>query len=137
VPFGVEVMGRVNELGTLDDVLQICAQVPWVRPVVDFAHLHAVTDGGFTDVEAFADVLSSAEAVLEPAAPFHIHFSDISYANRNEKAHVAYGEGTLRAEPLAAALAAVQRPATVIGESPDEASNQAIKAALLRAVTLD
>jgi deoxyribonuclease-4 len=130
VPFGLEVMGRVSELGTLEDVLAICAQVPWVRPVIDFAHLHAVTDGGFTRVEAFAEVLAAADAVLEPDAPFHVHFSDISYANRNEKAHVPYGEGTLRAEPLAAALAGVERPATVIGESPDEASNQAIKAAL-------
>ena len=69
--------------------------------------------------------------MIEPGAPFHIHFSDISYANRNEKSHIPYGEGTLRAEPLAEALAGVKRPATVIGESPDEASNQAIRAALL------
>jgi hypothetical protein len=42
-----------------------------------------------------------------------------------------YGQGTLRAEPLGAALTRFPRPATVIGESPDEASNQAIRAALL------
>jgi deoxyribonuclease-4 len=131
VPFGIEVMGRVRELGTLEDVLTICARQPWARPVIDFAHLHAVTDGGCTGVEAFAGALARADAALEPGAPFHIHFSDISYANRNEKAHVRYGEGTLRAEPLAAALAGFDRPATVIGESPDEASNQAIRAALL------
>jgi deoxyribonuclease-4 len=130
VPFGVEVMGRVAELGTLDDVLAISSQLPWVRPVIDFAHLHAVSDGGFTDVETFAATLAAADATIEPGAPFHIHFSDISFANRNEKAHIPYGEGTLRAEPLADALARFERPATVIGESPDEPSNQAIKAAL-------
>jgi endonuclease IV len=63
--------------------------------------------------------------------PFHIHFSDISYANRNEKSHLPYGEGTLRAEPLAEALAGFERPATVISESPDEASSQVIRAILL------
>jgi deoxyribonuclease IV len=131
VPFGVEVMGRVHELGTLDDVLAISSRLRWVRPVVDFAHLHAVTDGGFTDVEHFAAALDGAHRVLEPDAPFHIHFSDISFANRNEKAHLPYGQGTLRAEPLADALARFARPATVIGESPDEASNQAIRAALV------
>jgi deoxyribonuclease-4 len=131
IPFGVEVMGRARELGTLDDVLAICSQVRWVRPVLDFAHLHAVTDGGFGEAEAFARVLAAAEAVMEPAPPFHIHFSDISFANRNEKAHVPYGQGTLRAEPLADALARFDRPATVIGESPDEPSNQAIRSALL------
>jgi deoxyribonuclease IV len=130
VPFGVEVMGRVRELGTLEDVLAISAQLPWVRPVLDFAHLHAVTDGRFTNVEPFARALAAADAIIESGAPFHIHFSDISFANRNEKAHLPYGQGTLRAEPLAEALGRFARRATVIGESPDEASNQAIRAAL-------
>ena len=135
VPFGVEVMGRVRELGTIDDILAICARVRWVRPVIDFAHLHAVTDGGFVDEEPFAAILAAADALIEPGAPFHVHFSDISFANRNEKSHLPYGEGTLRAEPLAAALAGFARAATVIGESPDEASNQAIAAALFGAPT--
>lgn len=89
VPFGIEVMGRVRELGSLEDVVAIASGVP-----------------------------------------FHIHFSDISYANRNEKSHLPYGEGTLRADPLAEALARFERPATVISESPDEASSQAVRAIL-------
>ncbi len=128
VPFGVEMMGRVRELGTAEDVFAIAAQLPWLRPVIDFAHLHAVTDGGFTDVEAFAGVLAVADSVLEPGAPFHVHFSDIQFANRNETKHLPYGEGTLRAEPLAEALARFERPATVISESPDEESSLAIGA---------
>jgi deoxyribonuclease IV len=131
VPFGVEVMGRVSELGTIDDVVAIASQLPWVRPVVDFAHLHAVTDGGFTHPDAFTRALAAAETAIEPDAPFHIHFSDISFVNRNERAHLPYGQGTLRAEPLAEALAGFARPATVIGESPDEPSNQAIRAVLV------
>jgi deoxyribonuclease IV len=132
VPFGVEVMGRVQELGSLDDVVAICRRLDWVRPVLDFAHLHATSDGGFTGADAFASALGRADEVLAPGVPFHVHFSDISYANRNEKAHLPYGQGTLRAEPLAAALARFARPATVISESPDEASNQAIKAVMWR-----
>ena len=130
VPFGVEVMGRVSELGSIDDVLELSARVPWLRPVLDFAHMHATSDGAFTDPEAFASVLEAADEVLEPGAPFHIHFSDIAYANRNETKHLAYGDGTLRAEPLRDALARFDRPAIVISESPDEASSQAIRAAL-------
>jgi deoxyribonuclease IV len=133
VPFGVEVMGRVRELGTLDDVVAISSKLPWVRPVIDFAHLHAVTDGGFTEPDAFQAALAAADALIEPEAPFHIHFSDISYANRNEKAHIPYGEGSLRADPLAEALEHFERPATVIDESPDEASTEAIRAALVGA----
>jgi deoxyribonuclease-4 len=131
VPFGVEIMGRVRELGTAEDVFAISARLDWVRPVLDFAHLHAVTDGAFTDVERFAEVLASADELLGPDAPFHVHFSDIAYANRNETKHLSYGEGTLRAEPLRDALTRFDRPATVISESPDEASSQAIKAILV------
>ena len=130
VPFGVEVMGRVRELGTIDDVLEIAERVDWIRPVLDFAHMHATSDGEFTEAERFAGVLARADAVIEPGAPFHIHFSDIAYANRNETKHLSYGEGTLRAEPLAEALTRFDRPATVISESPDEESHQAIRAGL-------
>ena len=131
VPFGCEVMGRVRELGTAEDVFWLAARFPWVRPVLDFAHLHAVTDGAFTEREAFAGVLETADSLLEPGAPFHVHFSDIAFANRNETKHLAYGEGTLSAEPLREALGAFERPATVISESPDEASDQAIRAVLI------
>jgi deoxyribonuclease IV len=130
VPFGVEVMGRVRELGTAEDVFAIADRLPWVRPVIDFAHLHAVTDGAFVDAEAFAAVLAEADRVLGTEAPFHVHFSDIAYANRNETKHLPYGEGTLRAEPLREALERFDRPATVISESPDAESSQRIRAIL-------
>src|SRR5579884_3996750 len=124
VPFGVEVMGRVRELGSLDDVVEIASRVDWVQPVLDFAHMHATSDGAFTSVEAFADALAP------DGQPFHIHFSDIAYANRNETKHLPYGEGTLRVQPLRDALARFARPATVISESPDAASTDAIRAIL-------
>src|SRR5919201_174631 len=103
VSFGVEVMGRVREIGSLEDVVAIAGRCGWVRPVLDFAHMHATSDGAFTDV---------------------------AYANRNETKHLPYGEGTLRADPLRKALRRFKRPATVISESPDFESDQAIRAAL-------
>jgi deoxyribonuclease-4 len=130
VPFGIEVMGRVREIGSLDDVLEISRRLGWVRPVLDFAHMHATSDGAFTDVEPFAAALEGADEVLEPGAPFHIHFSDIAYANRNETKHLPYGEGTLRAEPLKEALRKFRRTANVISESPDLESSLAIQAVL-------
>jgi deoxyribonuclease-4 len=135
VPFGIEVMGRVREIGSVDDVLEISRRLGWVRPVLDFAHMHATSDGAFTDVEPFAAALESADEVLEPSAPFHIHFSDIAFANRNETKHLPYGEGTLRAEPLKKALRKFRRTANVISESPDLESSLAIQAVLASART--
>jgi deoxyribonuclease IV len=134
VPFGIEIMGRVRELGTADDVFAISKRTGWVRPVLDFAHLHAVSDGAFTEAKRFVEILAGADAVLPPGVPFHIHFSDIAFANRNETKHLPYGEGTLRAAPLGEALTQFERPATVITESPDLESDEAIRAELYAAV---
>jgi deoxyribonuclease-4 len=130
VPFGIEVMGRVRELGSLEDCVEIARRAGWVRPVVDFAHMHATSDGAFVEPEPFREALELADTALPAGAPFHVHFSDIAFANRNETKHLPYGEGTLRAEPLRVALNGFDRPATVISESPDERSSQAIRAAL-------
>ncbi len=130
VPFGIEVMGRVRELGSVADVVEISRRTGWVRPVLDFAHMHATSDGAFLTVEPFAGALRQVDGVLEAGAPFHIHFSDIQFANRNETKHLRYGEGTLRAEPLRKALERFERPATVISESPDPGSTEAIRLVL-------
>ena len=135
VPFGVEVMGRVREIGSLEDVIEISRRTGWVRPVLDFAHMHATSDGAFTDAEPFTAALEAADEVIEPGRPFHIHFSDIAFANRNETKHLPYGEGTLRAEPLRQALRKFRRTATVISESPDLESSLAIQAVLASART--
>jgi deoxyribonuclease-4 len=68
VPFGIEVMGRVRDLGSTDDVVEISRRLSWVRPVLDFAHMHATSDGAFTTAAPFADGLAKADAVLEPGA---------------------------------------------------------------------
>jgi deoxyribonuclease IV len=142
VPFGVEIMGRVRELGTPQDVFWLAGRLDWIRPVLDFAHLHAVTDGAFVEAGAFAAILEAADELLPPEAPLHVHFSDIAFTSHtlesgtrggNESRHLRYGEGTLRAEPLRDALARFERPATVISESPDERSHQTIRGILLGA----
>lgn len=130
VAFGVEVMGRVRDLGSLEDCVAIARGTDWVRPVLDFAHMHATSDGAYLQPSIFTDALALVDETLPESSPFHIHFSDIAFANRNEKHHLPYGEGTLRADPLRDALAGFARPATVISESPDEKSTLAIRDAL-------
>ena len=111
VPFGVEIMGRVRELGTAEDVFAISARTGWVRPVIDFAHLHAVTDGASRRRPGSRRFSRSGRG--DPSrSTFHIHFSDIAYANRNETKHLPYGEGTCASSPSASRFAAstVPRP---------------------------
>ena len=67
VPFGVEVMGRVRDLGSLDDVVEISRRTGWVRPVLDFAHMHATSDGAYLEAGLFVEALEAADEVLELA----------------------------------------------------------------------
>jgi endonuclease IV len=134
VPFGVEIMGRVRELGTAEDVFAIAERTSWVRPVLDFRpparghrrRLHR--DAGIRRDPGRCRPRARARRALPR------HFSDIAFANRNETKHLPYGEGTLRAAPLGEALAQFERPATVITESPDLESDQAIRDELYAAV---
>ena len=128
VPFGVEVMGRVRELGTIDDVLEIASRVSWIRPVLDFAHMHATSDGAFTDVEAFASVLERADDV-EPGAPFP-STSPTSPTRTETRRSTSVRRRHAARGAARRALARFDRPATVISESPNEESHQAIRAAL-------
>src|SRR6187455_3295021 len=61
VPFGIEVMGRVRDLGSLDDCVEISRRAGWVRPVIDFAHMHATSDGAFVEPDAFREALELAD----------------------------------------------------------------------------
>ena len=66
-PFGIEVMGRVNDFGSLEECVEISRRVGWVRPVVDFAHMHATSDGAFLEAERFREALELADGVLAAA----------------------------------------------------------------------
>ena len=99
VPFGVEVMGRVRDFGTIDDVLAISAAVDFVRPVLDFAHMHATSDGAFLETDRFADALAGADAVLEAgrAVPHPLQRHPVREPERDEAPAVRRGDAAGRA----------------------------------------
>lgn len=89
VLLGAETMGKPAQLGTLEEVLALCSVSSRVVPVVDFAHLHAASQGGFTRKEHFAAVLEKIEKQLGVAIlkSLHIHFSQIEFTRAGEKRH--------------------------------------------------
>ena len=134
VPFGVEIMGRVRELGTAEDVFAISARTGWVRPVLDFAHLHAVTDGGFTESAAFTEILEGADErdragppVPHPLLGHRLREPQRDEASSLRRGHAPRGTARRRARGF-------DRPATVISEAPDLESSLAIRDELYAAV---
>lgn len=119
-----ETMGKVNQLGTLDEVLALCSVDERITPCIDFGHLYARRQGTeFAGDHAAADYAALLDKlqVLGPAraAQFHAHFSRIAYTKGGEKCHLTLGDtayGPPHA-PLLALLKARGLAPTIICES--------------------
>ena len=71
-----ETMGKINQLGDLDEVLLFCGIDDRFLPCIDFGHLNSRTHGGMNSREDFAALLSRLQDALgqERARRFHAHF---------------------------------------------------------------
>ena len=90
---GLETMGKVNQLGTLDEVITLCKMDPRLRPVVDFGHMNARACGGvFASEEDYLSVFDAIGTALgdEVAKNLHCHFSKIEWTAAGEKRHLTF-----------------------------------------------
>ncbi len=116
-----ETMGKIGQLGTLEEVLALCSVDERFLPCIDFGHLNARTLGGCSSKADFEKVLDAMENALgkERAAAFHSHFSKIEYTAGGEKKHLTFAD-TLYGpefEPLAEEIVKRGYHPTVICES--------------------
>ena len=87
----METMGRVNVLGDLEEVIQICKSDERLLPCVDFGHLNARSQGGMFNLEDFTRALDRLEQELgERGRVFHAHFSKIEYSKGGEVRHLTF-----------------------------------------------
>ena len=110
VRFGLETMGKINQLGTLEEVIELCKLSPRLRPVVDFGHLNARHLGNFFVTEDdYRRVFDAIGASLgdDCAKTLHCHFSKIEYTAGGEKKHLTFADTVYGPafEPLAKVLA--------------------------------
>lgn len=90
-----ETMGKINQLGDLDEVLRLCQVHESLIPCVDFGHLYARSMGKDEGAEAVERMLSRLESELgaDRASRFHSHFSHIEFTpNGGEKCHRTFEE---------------------------------------------
>lgn len=87
-----ETMGKVNQLGTLDEVLELCKIDERLIPCIDFGHLNARDLGYFKTKEDYKNVFDKIENALgyERLKNFHSHFSKIEYTTGGEKKHLTF-----------------------------------------------
>lgn len=110
VAMGLETMGKINQLGTLDEVLEICSMDKRLRPVVDFGHMNARECGGlFVTPDDYRRVFDTIGKRLgyEYADRLHCHFSKIEYTDKGERKHLTFADDVYGPpfEPLMEAIA--------------------------------
>ena len=132
-----ETMGKINQLGDLDEVLELCQLDERLVPCVDFGHLYARSLGREDGEEAMARILDKMAAALgnERASRFHSHFSHIEFTPKGgEKCHRTFqDDGGYGPDwtPLARQVAARGWSPTFICES---AGTQALDAAEMKRI---
>ena len=97
-----ETMGKINQLGDLDEVLELCTLDGRLTPCIDFGHLYARTLGELEGHEACVGMLDRVAEVLgeERASRFHSHFSKIQFTpNGGEKMHLTFDQDEFGPDP--------------------------------------
>ena len=92
-----ETMGKVNQLGTVDEVLALCGVDSRITPCIDFGHIYARSGGtelADPDGAGYAALLDKLADTLrdDRAVHFHAHFSRIAYTKGGEKCHLTFAD---------------------------------------------
>ena len=131
IKIGLETMGKINQLGTLDEVIELCRIDSAFVPVVDFGHLNARDLGGvFETADDYMRVFDKIDRTLgaDISKNLHCHFSKIEWSAGGEKRHLTFEDESFgpRFEPLVEAIAKNSLTPTIICESAGTQSDDAL-----------
>lgn len=122
----IENLGKLNQVGSVEDIIQLCKLTDNFVPCIDFGHLHGRSLGRFLNSkEEFEQVFQQLYANL-PAWKvdgMHIHFSKLLYTDRGEKKHTPFSDKPAGPKPAFFLRALSSQPPTfnptIVCESPD------------------
>ncbi|MCR4434251.1 MAG: TIM barrel protein [Clostridiales bacterium] len=126
-----ETLGKINQLGSLEEVLELCKIDERLIPTIDFGHLHVRGLGCLNSAADFEAVFDKIEKVLGSyrLKHLHCHFSRIEFTSAGEKKHwtlddVQFGPNF---EPLAEVLYKRAMEPVIICESRDCMAEDALE----------
>lgn len=131
--FCPETMGKIAQIGTIEEVTEMCLTDKIFYPTVDFGHVNAREQGSLKGVEDYKSRLSYMIDKLgyEKMKHFHVHFSKIQYSAKGEIRHLTFADEIYGPwfEPLAEALILLDLEPVIVCES---AGTQAEDAAYMK-----
>lgn len=130
IKLGIETMGKVNQLGTLDEVIEQCRVDKHYVPVVDFGHMNSREQGLFRTADDYRRIFDKIASGCSPevAKNLHCHFSKIEYTSAGEKKHLTFADEIYGPdfEPLMEAIAKDGLTPTIICESDGTQAEDAL-----------
>lgn len=128
--FCPETMGKIAQIGTLEEIVRFCKIDPVFLPAVDFGHLNAREQGSLKTVQDYKDRLQYmiSELGFERVKHFHVHFSKIQYGAKGEIRHLTFEDTAYGPEfaPLAVALKETGLEPYIVSESAGTQAEDAL-----------
>ncbi len=116
-----ETTGKPTQWGDYKETIRLSQDVEQIQPCIDFAHLHARTNGEYNTEEEFREVLNDVEEGLgrEGLDNMHIHLSGIEYGEKGEKNHLFLRDSDMNYKGLLKTLKEYKVKGSLICESPN------------------
>ncbi len=128
--FCPETMGKIAQIGTIEEVTAFCEIDPVFTPCVDFGHVNAREQGSLKTVRDFEERLEFMLSRLgyERMNNFHVHFSKIMYGAKGELRHLTFADDVFgpEFEPLAEALVRLKLEPYIVSESDGTQAEDAV-----------
>ena len=89
-----ETMGKQAQIGTVDEVVELCKLAPNVYPCVDFGHVNSLYQGALKTSDDFQRIIDKLFDGLgeEKTKNMHVHFSKIQYGAKGEIRHLTFAD---------------------------------------------
>lgn len=125
-----ETMGKINQLGTVEEILQICKLDDMLIPTFDFGHINSREQGILKTKDDYKAVIDKIFNSLGDykAKNIHIHFSKIQYGASGEIRHLTMDDTVFGPEfqPLAEVIAEYKMTPVIISESDGTQAEDAL-----------
>ena len=119
--FCPETMGKLAQIGTIEEIVRFCKIDKVYLPAVDFGHINAREQGSLKTVSDYRERLEYmiGELGYERVKHFHVHFSKIQYSDKGEVRHLTFADTEYGPEfaPLAMALKELKLEPYIVSES--------------------
>lgn len=125
-----ETMGKLGQIGTVEEVVDFCKADKHLYPCYDFGHINSYTHGGIKTKDDYKRIIDYTfdELGEEKAKNIHIHFSKIQYGAAGEIRHLTLADTEYGPEyaPLAEVIDEYRMTPVIICESKEVMAEDAL-----------